>query len=153
MIKINPNNIFKNMYRKKGNGNVIANFIIFILVIAVLVTFTVFTMKNFFYPLKYFDLVKKEAAKNNIDPYLVMAIIKTESNFNKYAVSNKEAKGLMQLMDLTAEEMKNKIETNININDIYDEEVNITLGCKYLSTLINKYNGNYYIAICAYNFR
>ena len=57
----------------------------------------------------------------------------------------------MQIMDSTAEDIKNKMETTTINNDLYNEEVNISLGCKYFSSLIDRYNGNYYLAICAYN--
>ena len=71
-------------------------------------------LKNVIYPLNHFSIVKEEASKNNIDPYLVMAIIKTESGFKKDATSNKDAKGLMQIIDSTATDINNK--TNI-VND------------------------------------
>ena len=109
-------------------------------------------LKKVFYPLTHFEIVKTEASKNNIDPYLVMAIIKTESGFKNEATSNKEAKGLMQIMDTTAHDVNSEIKVVDDVNNnLYDENVNIALGCKYFSNLINKYNGNLYIAICAYN--
>lgn len=108
------------------------------------------TLKKFVYTVNYFDIIQKEAAKNNLDPYLVLAIIKTESNFDKYTISNKKAKGLMQIMESTAKEIDNG-EYNVNEVNIFDENINISLGCKYLSLLIKKYKGNYYLAIIAYN--
>lgn len=150
MIKIDPNSVSKNMYAKSKTKLMSKVFMIILITIIIFVALC-YLAKQFLYPLKYFDIVKEEAAKNNVEPYLVMAIIKTESNFNKTAVSSKEAKGLMQIMDSTAEDIKSKIDTDIDITDIYDEKVNITLGCKYISTLIEKYSGNYYLAVCAYN--
>lgn len=109
-------------------------------------------LKNVIYPLNHFSIVKEEASKNNIDPYLVMAIIKTESGFKKDATSNKDAKGLMQIIDSTATDINNKTNIVDEVGEnIYDENVNISLGCKYFSDLIKRYNGNYYLAICAYN--
>lgn len=109
-------------------------------------------LRTLVYPLKHFDTIKQEATKNDIDPYLVLAIIKTESGFNKEATSNKQAKGLMQIMDSTASDINDDINLVENIGDnIYDADINIALGCKYFSKLIKKYNGNYYLAICAYN--
>lgn len=126
--------------------------VLFTFVIILTVFLLIFVMLRILYPLKHFDIVKEEAAKNGLDPYLVMAIIKNESGFNSNAISNKEAKGLMQIIDSTASDVNNKINVSENVkNDIYDEKINIALGCKYLSSLIQKYNGNYYIAICAYN--
>ncbi len=58
-----------------------------------------------FYPLPYAEYVDKYAKKYEIDKFLVYAIIKTESNFKEEAVSASNAKGLMQLMENTAEEL------------------------------------------------
>lgn len=122
------------------------------LIISVLIFGARIIMKKFFYPLTHFETVKEAANDNNIDPYLVLAIIKTESGFNESATSSKEAKGLMQILDSTASDVNDKINLVDDINDnIYDVDVNIKLGCEYFSSLIKKYNGNYYLAICAYN--
>ena len=75
--------------------------IIFCALILLFITYFVI-LKRIAYPLTHFQIVKNEAAKNNIDPYLVMAIIKTESGFNNEATSKKSAKCLMQIMDTTA---------------------------------------------------
>lgn len=129
------------------------NFItVFLIIILCIFKLGKIFVKNVAYPLNHFDIVKEEALKNNIDPYLVMAVIKTESGFNKEATSNKDAKGLMQIMDTTANDVNSQINVVDDVNEnLYDEKVNIALGCKYLSNLIKKYNGNYYVAICAYN--
>lgn len=132
------------------------NFFKVILVILCIITLVLISfyivLRKFIYPLNYFDIVKEEASKNHLDPYLVMAIIKTESGFDKYATSNKKAKGLMQIMEATAIDINKEINIVENINaNLYDEYVNIALGCKYFSNLINRYNGNYYLAVCAYN--
>ena len=131
----------------------IKNIIIILFIVVTAFFSSIFTLRKFIYPLKYFDTVKYEASKNIIDPYLILSIIKVESNFNEKATSKKDAKGLMQILNSTAKE----INDNLNIvdkledNDIYDENLNIAFGTKYLSSLIKKYNGNYYLAICAYN--
>lgn len=139
------------MYKKdkktKSFRYIIFTLLMLFLVIAIFLVFC----KYYFYPLKHFEIIKVEAAKNNIDPYLVLSIIKVESGFDKHATSNKEAKGLMQIMDSTAEDIKNKMDIDVNKEDIYDEKVNISLGCKYFASLIKKYDGNYYLAVCAYN--
>lgn len=138
-----------NKYIKKGFVKIL---IIIIIILAVLFMLGCLFIKKFVYPLNHFDIVKEEAAKNNLDPYLVMAIIKTESGFKKDATSNKEAKGLMQIIDSTANDINNKTNIVDEVGDnLYDENVNIALGCKYFSSLVSRYNGNYYLAICAYN--
>lgn len=126
--------------------------LIFLLSAILLIICGYVILKNVIYPLNHFNIVKDEASKNNIDPYLVMSIIKTESGFKKDATSNKDAKGLMQIIDSTATDVNNKTNIVDEVGDnIYDENVNISLGCKYFSDLIKRYNGNYYLAICAYN--
>lgn len=124
------------------------------LVFIALVTIVIFAMvKQALYPLEYKTEVIEYSNKYNLDPYLVLAIINTESKFDKHATSSQNAKGLMQITDATAEEMNEMTNTADEITDenIYDEEVNIELGCKYLASLINRYDGNYYVAVCAYN--
>lgn len=141
------NNIKKNSVVKR---NIIISGIISFLLIVIL-GFTI--LKTFVYPLKYEDIVLSNSGKYNLDPYLVFAVINTESNFKKMALSSKNAKGLMQMTDSTAvemNEMTNSID-NITEESLYNETINIELGCKYLSDLIYRYNGNYYLAICAYN--
>ncbi len=134
----------KNINNKKKIFNA-TGIILFILIFIVLVNLELRVL----FPGKYFETVTKYSKEYNIDPYLVLAVIKCESNFNINALSQKDAKGLMQIIDSTAAEA-NKNHTNQDI-DLYDIDTNIRLGCKYLSTLISKYNGNYYLAICAYN--
>lgn len=106
-----------------------------------------------FYPLKYSEQVVAYAEKHHIDPYLALAVINTESRFNKDATSSQEAKGLMQITDATAKEVNDNTNSTDEINEdtLYDVDVNVELGCNYLQSLILKYNGNYYLAVIAYN--
>lgn len=136
---------------KSKSSKIVKSLLIFFIIILLLCLLIYFVLKNFIYPLKHFDIVKREAAANNIDPYLILSMIKAESGFNKNAVSHKQAKGLMQIVDSTAEDIKERLNIEVDNDDLYDEETNIKLGCKYMSYLIDKYDGNYYIAVCAYN--
>lgn len=106
------------------------------------------------YPLKYSEYVEKYAKEYNIDKYMVYAIIKAESNFNQQAVSNKEAKGLMQLMPQTAEDIAKKLDIEVTKEEIskklLEPEFNINLGTKYISNLLAKYS-NIELALTAYN--
>lgn len=123
-----------------------------LLIVIILFWIGIIGLRTFVYPIRYFDIIKEEATKNNIDPYLILSIIKAESSFNKDATSNKNARGLMQIIDSTAEEINNKINPNSDDNnDIYDVNVNIAFGCSYFASLVERYDGNYYLAICAYN--
>ena len=82
---------------------------------------------------------------------MICSIIKTESNFNIEAKSNKNAIGLMQIMETTAKETATKLEIDPNNINLYDTETNIKIGVKYFSEILKKYDGNYNLAIIAYN--
>lgn len=103
------------------------------------------------YPLKYSEYVEKYAEEYNIDKYLVYAIIKAESNFKEDAKSTSNAVGLVQMMEATAIETANKMDLNITKEDLFNPELNIKIGLKYFTSLLDKYNGNYNLAIIAYN--
>lgn len=105
------------------------------------------------YPKKYSEHVETYSEEYDVDPLLVYAVIKVESNFNNDVVSKSNAKGLMQLMDSTAKEIStDKInDTSFECSMLFDAETNIKIGVKYLSELLDKYNGNIYVALAAYN--
>lgn len=102
------------------------------------------------YKLEYTEYIKKYANEYNVDEYLIYAIIKAESNFNQDAVSHRGAKGLMQLMYSTAEDISKRIGIELNEDNILEPDINIKLGTKYISMLIQKYN-NINLALAAYN--
>ncbi len=91
----------------------------------------------------YSQIIKIMSDKYRIEPSLIKAVIKVESNWNSKAVSNSGAIGLMQLMPKTAKYM--------NIRNPYDPEDNINGGAKYLRYLLDKFNGNLTHALAAYN--
>jgi len=104
------------------------------------------------YPVKYVEHIKKYAAQYDIDPYLIMSIIKTESNFDSDAVSNKKASGLMQIIEPTALWLADKMELeDFQYENITDPELNIQMGCYYVHYLLDIYEGNEENAMAAYN--
>lgn len=130
-----------------------------ILIIVLALSFVLFkivriqdAMLKLVYPTEYSSYVEKYAAENNLDKYLVYAIIKAESNFNPDVTSGSGAKGLMQLMQETAIERSNAIyNEDVSSHDLYDPETNIALGCSYFAYLLGLYNGNTILALTAYN--
>ena len=111
-------------------------------------------MMKIMYSKKYENLVVIYSEKYQVDSDLIFALIKAESNFNSSAVSGKGAKGLMQLMEETAKDVSKKTDLKIEPDEIGEKllqaDVNIELGTKYISILLEKYN-NTAIALTAYN--
>jgi len=92
---------------------------------------------------KFDKLIVEAAKKFDVDAALVSAVIKAESDFNAREVSNKGARGLMQLMPSTAE--------RFGVTDSYDPAANIYAGVRYLRWLLKTFNGNADLAVAAYN--
>lgn len=89
------------------------------------------------------DMIAYYAGRYHLDPSLVYAIIKVESDGHQYAVSSAGARGLMQLMPGTAREM--------GVTDIFDPAENIAGGTQYLSKLLDLFDGNLTLALAGYN--
>ncbi len=103
------------------------------------------------YKTEYRQYVEMYAEQNNVDPLLVYAIIKAESNFDKDALSNKGACGLMQLMDETAKEVaQNSVIEYETGKTLYNPEQNIAIGIAYFKDLQNHFK-NDGLALAAYN--
>lgn len=127
---------------------------IFLFILLILIYLLANPLLQTMYPQNYKDYVEKYAKKYEVDPNLVFALVKAESNFQEDAVSNKGARGLMQLMENTAKDVIKKTEVTIKNNEVADKllepEINICLGTKYLAILMEKYQ-NIEIALTAYN--
>ncbi len=91
----------------------------------------------------YDPVVRKVAKRYGIEPDLIHAIIRAESNYESTAVSPKGAIGLMQLMPATGKAY--------GVNDFIDPEENIEGGTKYLKDLIKLYGGKTSLVLAAYN--
>lgn len=108
-------------------------------------------IKTYLYPYKYKEIINKYSEEYNLDSYLVLAVIKTESNFNNKAISKKSAKGLMQIMDTTGEWAAKEIGINYFMPDmLYDEELNIKIGTWYLNNLEQEFS-DLDLILAAYN--
>lgn len=108
-------------------------------------------IQKLIYRQDYAEYVEKYAKENNVDPLLIYAIIKAESNFDDKAVSNKGATGLMQLMENTAKEVAiNEFDEEVTEDSLCDPETNIRLGVKYFADLMEIFQEEA-VALAAYN--
>jgi soluble lytic murein transglycosylase len=102
------------------------------------------------YPRGYWDQVSQVAASNNLDPYLVLALIHQESLFNPKARSGSDARGLMQLLPTTAERWAPQAGVSAPL-DLYDPSLSLRIGMVYLRNLLAMFDGNQFKAVAAYN--
>lgn len=103
------------------------------------------------YPVRHVDIINKYSQEYGLDPVLVFSLINAESGFNDNAVSNAGASGLMQLMEDTAVWIAPMAGLpGFSYEQIFIPEVNIHLGCFYLSMYLQRF-GTVENALCAYN--
>ena len=104
------------------------------------------------YPIKYSDLVEKYAAEYKLDKSLVYAVIRTESKFDQYAVSVTNARGLMQVQSETGGDCAAELKIKDYSSDmLFEPDINIRIGCYYLSKLMKLYNNDVKKSVAAYN--
>ncbi len=123
--------------------------VIICIITAAAMIFAAFFVCRAVFPIKYGTQIREACTNNNTDIYLVLALIKAESNFNQNAVSRAGAKGIMQLTEETFSHCCKKL--NSENADILSPEDNINAGVWYLSYLLDKYNGSVTNAVAAYN--
>jgi soluble lytic murein transglycosylase len=104
------------------------------------------------YPEPYWDTIKAESARYNLDPYLVASLIRQESEFNPSVVSYANAYGLMQLLPVVGRQMAHEEGMeHFQTFQLLDPETNIKLGTRYLRQMLDKFNGVQEYALAAYN--
>lgn len=136
--------------KKRKNTKKLLLIMFIIIVVIVAISSSKKQMIKTIYKKEYSEYVSKYSEEYGVEEELIYAIIKAESDFNPKAVSNKEAKGLMQLMDSTAEDVAQKVGIILTDENILEPDININLGTKYISNLLNKYEC-VEIALAAYN--
>ena len=137
----------------KNKKKIIIGIMIAILIIIIFILFKDKFLK-ILYPKTYSEIVSTYAEEYNVEENLIYAVIKAESNFDSDAVSNREAIGLMQIVEETAIDVANQNKIDVDTENITEElldiDNNINIGTKYLSILLTQY-GNMEIALAAYN--
>ena len=102
-------------------------------------------------PLRHEDIIRQQAADKGLDPSLIAGVIYTESRFRDQT-SHAGAKGLMQLLPSTADDIARKSGGTAFVQgDLANPQVNISYGSFYLRYLLQRYGGNEVLAIAAYN--
>ena len=91
----------------------------------------------------YGSIIEQASRRFDVEPSLIKAVIKAESDFDHNAISRKGAQGLMQLMPETADHMK--------VEDPFDPEENIFGGTRYLSLMLERFDNDMMLALAAYN--
>lgn len=121
-------------------------------IIMIFVYHTTWFQKKYVYPLPNRQLVFTMAQRYEVDPYLIYAVIQTESRYIETATSPKGARGLMQIMPETGAWIAEKLRTaNYNQDKLYNPAVNIEFGTWYLATLREEFDGNPVLTLAAYN--
>ena len=138
----------------KSKYKIIIGTVIIVLIIAILFVLFKDKLLKILYPKTYSEIVSVYAEEYDVEENLIYAVIKAESNFESQAVSNRDAIGLMQIVEETAIDVAKKNNIDIDTENIEEEildiDNNINIGTKYLSTLLTQY-GNIEVALAAYN--
>jgi soluble lytic murein transglycosylase len=104
------------------------------------------------FPLAYWEMIQQNARERELDPYLVLALIRQESLFDPQARSPATALGLMQLLPSTASRVAKQIGVAPPSNEqLFQPETNLVLGTQYLKDLLHRYSDDWFKAIAAYN--
>ena len=122
----------------------IASIIIFSIIIGLIV--------SVFYPIGYINIINKYSKEYKVDPYLVVSMINVESKYNKDAISNKDARGLMQIGPQTGQWASEVLKIdNYNESQLFNPEINIKIGTWYIDQLKKEFGDNMNLVLAAYN--
>ena len=109
-------------------------------------------LTNVMYPVPHWETIRSEAERYNVDPMLVLAVIRQESRFDTEVVSRADARGLMQIIPPTGKRISQQLSMNDYSDDLlHDPNVNIRMGVFYLSTLLRRTGGELAPALASYN--
>jgi soluble lytic murein transglycosylase len=104
-----------------------------------------------YYPLTFGDQIREYARATGLPGHLIAGIIRQESAFDPRATSPVGARGLMQLMPLTAREVAQKEGVSYSPDGLYDPATSVRLGAVYFRELLDRFDGNVELALASYN--
>ena len=104
-----------------------------------------------FYPLPYREHVERYARARGLNPYLVAGLIRQESTFNPRVRSRAGARGLMQIIPATGRQLARQERRKYATRDLYNPEINIRYGTRYLKDVLGRFNGRVDYALAGYN--
>lgn len=119
-------------------------------VIAIICIAILFVFVRF--PTRYTNYINEYSNKYNVPKDMVASVINIESGYDKNAISESGACGLMQIMPSTAFDMASRLDIDISYEDLFVPEININLGCYYLRYLLDMFDGNKINTLSAYNW-
>ena len=104
------------------------------------------------YPMLYRDIILLYSSEYELDPYLVFAVIWVESKFDSRATSRRGARGLMQIVPTTGSWAAEKLGIEEYDDDsLYDPDINVKIGCWYISYLKKLFSEDMNLVLAAYN--
>ena len=104
------------------------------------------------FPKPFWEELKRDAAQNHLDPYLVASLIRQESEFNPQAISPANAMGLMQLLPSVGKGLAKEMKIHhFNSDQLLTPNANLQLGTRYFRHMVDHYNGQVEYALAAYN--
>ncbi|MDD3653695.1 MAG: lytic transglycosylase domain-containing protein [Desulfotomaculaceae bacterium] len=137
-------------HRRLNRGKLKRRLILLLLFILLVCNFD--HIARIIYPFPYREVVQHYAGAYGVDPFLVAAVMKAESSFNKNAVSERGARGLMQIMPETGQWAAGKIGgMAFSPERLFEPETNIKLGSWYIADLSKEFRGDIILVLAAYN--
>lgn len=104
------------------------------------------------YPQVFWPEISQQAQAKGLNPYLLLSIVRQESAFNPAAISSAGARGLMQLLPTTAQDVLTRLKLPQEpTSRLHDPQLSITLGTHYFTSLLQRYQGNVVLALVGYN--
>jgi len=141
---------FRRRINSKGKMKIWTVIIFFLIVILLIQNSD--RIWRFFYPFPYREITFKYAGDYELDPYLLAAMMKAESNFNCRAVSARGARGLMQIMPETGRWVAYQLgNPAFDPDQLFDPETSINFGAWYIADLGKEFHGDTVLVLAAYN--